>query len=210
MRASQRAYESLREEIIDGSLAPGTVLQEVELATRLGISRTPVREALARLTSESLLSPLGARGVVVPHMSLPQVRDLFAYREALESSAVALAARATPAARERFSQLTTDFDRADVKNATAYYALSAQLDHAIAQTANNSYLTRALTQLRPHLQRVRRIARDDMPRLEESAREHAAIARAIADGKPELAQAALTLHLAASLNNIENTYPEGE
>ena len=64
MRASDRAYSALRTEILEWHLAPGTVLAEVEQAARLGVSRTPLREALARLSADGLVESLPGRGVV--------------------------------------------------------------------------------------------------------------------------------------------------
>ena len=59
MRAGDRAYRTLRTEILDGVLEPGTVLQEVEQSTRLGVSRTPVREALRQLAADGLVEASG-------------------------------------------------------------------------------------------------------------------------------------------------------
>ncbi len=93
MRASERAYKTLREEILDWSLLPGTVLAEVEQSERLGVSRTPLREALGKLNAEGLTrAARGGRGVVVSDISLEDVDQLFELRETLECKAVALAA----------------------------------------------------------------------------------------------------------------------
>ena len=69
MRASDKAYAALRDDIIEWRLLPGTVLAEVEQSARLGISRTPLREALSRLTAEGLTTTAGGRGVVVTDIS---------------------------------------------------------------------------------------------------------------------------------------------
>jgi DNA-binding GntR family transcriptional regulator len=93
MRASDRAYSALREQILDGRLEPGTVLAEVEQSTRLGVSRTPLREALARLGADGLVSAHSGRGVVVTEVSVDRVAELFEVRGALEEQAARLAAR---------------------------------------------------------------------------------------------------------------------
>ena len=92
MRASDKAYAALREEIIEWRLLPGTVLAEVEQSERLGVSRTPLREALSRLTAEGLTTTAGGRGVVVTDISLDDIDELFELRETLEGRAAALAA----------------------------------------------------------------------------------------------------------------------
>src|SRR6478736_7008406 len=92
MRASDKAYAALRDDIIEWRLLPGTVLAEVEQSARLGISRTPLREALSRLTAEGLTTTAGGRGVVVTDISLEDIDELFELRETLEGKAAALAA----------------------------------------------------------------------------------------------------------------------
>ncbi|NAZ84487.1 GntR family transcriptional regulator, partial [Kineococcus sp. R8] len=93
VRASERAYARLRADVLDGVLAPGAVLAEVEQSVRLGVSRTPVREAFARLLTDGLLAPLPGRGLVVTAVSAVGVDELYEVREALEEQAVRLAAR---------------------------------------------------------------------------------------------------------------------
>ena len=77
MRAGERAYRELRADIVSWRLVPGQVLGEVDLSERLGISRTPVREALSRLTADGLTEPHNGRGVVVSALSADDVRALY-------------------------------------------------------------------------------------------------------------------------------------
>ena len=95
MRASDRAYRALREEIVEGDLPPGAVLGEVEQSARLGLSRTPLREALSRLVADGLAAPATGRGVVVTAVSLDEAPQLFDLRIALETLAARRAARQT-------------------------------------------------------------------------------------------------------------------
>lgn len=80
--------ERLRDSIVNGSLAPGSQLSEAELATRFGVSRGPVREALQRLIQEGLVRAEPHRGVFVPVLTEDDVRDIYLARAALESAAV--------------------------------------------------------------------------------------------------------------------------
>lgn len=91
MRASDRVYQQLREEILDGILAPRDTLTEVEQSTRLGVSRTPVREALSRLTADGLVAAASGR-LVVTGVSADDIIALYELREALEVQAARLAA----------------------------------------------------------------------------------------------------------------------
>ncbi|PYI38540.1 GntR family transcriptional regulator [Arthrobacter psychrolactophilus] len=209
MRASDRAYATLRSDIINWRLTPGTVLGEVELSERLSVSRTPIREALAKLTAEGLSEPQSGRGVVVSEISLDHLEELFELRAALECKAAELAAqRRDPviflALYEKLSnagELITaqDPDRAD------YYQLAGELDSAVDAAVGNHYLNLALKNLRVHLVRVRRLSKDNPVRLRDAAREHAAIALAIAHGNPAVASAATTVHLDNSLRHLLST-----
>jgi DNA-binding GntR family transcriptional regulator len=206
-RASDRAYETLRREILQWRLAPGTVLGEVEQAGRLGISRTPLREALSRLVADGLVETQTGRGLVVAAVSPDAVRALFEVREALETAAAALAAeRRDP---EVFAELAEEFDGAASLVAhgdlDAYYALVARFDDAIDASLDNSYLVGALRAVRTHLLRIRRLAQDDPARLVRAASEHRTIAEAIRDGEAELARTSTYVHLRASLRHIRST-----
>ncbi|MGP9604513.1 GntR family transcriptional regulator [Brachybacterium sp. AOP42-E1-35] len=221
MRASDRAYRALREEIIDGALTPGTVLGEVEQSARLGLSRTPLREALSRLVADGLAAPASGRGVVVTAVSLAEAPKLFDLRIALETLASRRAAEHAahptdgPALRETFRSLADRFDRATVDLAagadpTGYYALTAELDAALDSASGNTYLADSLRGLRLHLGRLRRLARNSPTRLAASAREHAAIAHAVAVGDPELAAATTVVHLHHALAHLQGDHPEPE
>jgi len=211
--AADRAVDTLRAEIVSGLLPPGASLTETEQAARLGISRTPVREAFARLIADGLVIERGPRTLVVSHIDADEVVALFDLRRALDEQAARLAAlRADTEQRERFTMLAQRF--ADAPAAIAaltfddpardgYYALVAEFDAELdAALGRSPHLAGAIASTRVHLARVRRLARDDEARLASSAAEHGAIARAIADGDSERAASATHLHLHAALASI--------
>ncbi|HEX4444017.1 MAG TPA: GntR family transcriptional regulator [Galbitalea sp.] len=202
LRASDRAYLTLRSEILDADLRAGTVLGEVEQSQRLGVSRTPLREALARLAAEGLVSTHSGRGVIVTNVSSENVSELFELREALEVQAARLAARRRDVSR--FASLRAEFDDVDqlLEDKHRYYDLVAQLDDAIDTAAGNLYLVSALDSVRTHVARIRRLAQDDPSRLRDAAREHLQILDAILGGDESLAASATQLHLHNSLRNI--------
>ncbi|MGX5359478.1 GntR family transcriptional regulator [Kocuria sp. KH4] len=210
MRASDRAYEALREDIVEWRLLPGQVLGEVEQSERFGISRTPIREALSRLTADGLAEAHRGRGVVVSQVSLDDVRALFELREALDCRAARLAARRRdPAEFQRLAtELETCVDRLHgpgTDDRSAYYELVERMDRAVDDATANAYLTAAQRSLRLHLARVRKLSRTNPSRLARAAAEHAQIARAIAEGSEELAEAATRVHLANSLHAVLTT-----
>ncbi|QCR19109.1 GntR family transcriptional regulator [Agrococcus sp. SGAir0287] len=205
MRASERVYAALRDDIETGALAPGAVVGEVEQSARLGVSRTPLREAIDRLEAEGLVVQRSPRVTVVADLDLDRIRDLFAVRRALEESAARLAAARPEQARTAFAPLAEAFARADAtEDVGAYYDRVAHLDAAIEEAVANDFLARALQPVRAHLGRVRRLARDRPARLAASAREHALIARAIADGDGDLAAHATHVHLHHALASVEH------
>ena len=208
MRASERAYQTLRAEILDWSLPPGAGLGEVEQAERLGLSRTPLREALSRLVADGLAEQAPGRGIVVADLSLEQADQLFDLRIALESLLARRAAqRATPEAAERFTVLAGRFQEAETAlrggtDPADYYAMTAELDSRLDEAAANPYLVSTLRTLRLHLARLRRLAADDPARLAASAAEHADIADAVGSGAADLAEATTRVHLHHAFHHL--------
>jgi len=209
IRASDIAYQRVRDEIVDWTLPPGSILAEVEQSTRLGVSRTPLREALTRLIADGLVASQSGRGLVVTELSLANIRELFEVRQALEQQAARLAAiRGDP---QVFAALAAEFKAHPALLATddpgrhAYFELVGRLDEAIDVATDNAYLVTALKTLRTHLVRVRRLARDNAERLSAAASEHLLIAEAIAAHDPELAASATQVHLHRALSSLLNS-----
>ncbi|KQZ86230.1 GntR family transcriptional regulator [Microbacterium sp. Root166] len=210
MRASDRAYSTLLDEIQDGALPPGTVLGEVEQAARLGVSRTPLREALGRLAADGLVAQQSARVTVVTAIDAGDIREIFELRRALEESAARLAAERGDAAA--FGELASEFADADLigrDGLDAYYAVIRRFDEELDASVANDYLTAALRTVRTHLVRVRRLARDNPDRLAASVAEHRLIASAIAARDADLAAHATHVHLHNALTNILESLTEG-
>ncbi|GAA2836145.1 GntR family transcriptional regulator [Leucobacter komagatae] len=204
MRASDRAYATLLDEIQRGELAPGTVLGEVEQAARLGVSRTPAREAIGRLISNGLAAQLSPRVTVVSDFQADDIRALFEVRRALEENTARIAAaKGDPVV---FSELAEAFAAAHPESgevaADSYYDLIARFDEALDAAVGNQYFTSALRTIRTHLARARRLARDNRARLHASVAEHTLIAQAIAAGDGELAAHATHVHLHNALASI--------
>lgn len=202
MRASDRAYLALRGEILDAELRAGTILAEVEQSQRLGVSRTPLREALSRLAADGLVSTHSGRGVIVTPISAENVVELFEVRQPLEEQAARLAARRRDA--RVFIELRDEFRDIDALLADKhrYYDLVGRLDQAIDDAAGNPFLVSALDGVRTHIARIRRLSHDDDDRLRDAAREHLQIIDAIVEGEESLAAHATQLHLHRSLRTI--------
>ncbi|MEZ0163260.1 GntR family transcriptional regulator [Kineococcus sp. LSe6-4] len=203
--ARERAYAQLRADVLDGELPPGAVLAELEQSARLGVSRTPVREAFAQLVHDGLARPVGGRGLVVAPLDPADLDQLYDVREALEVKAARLAARAP--GRAVFARFADRFGHAAALVGTGeldrYYALTAEFDAAVDEAVVNPWLVRALSDVRTHLVRIRRLARHDPARLLAAASEHQLIAEALAAGDADLAAHAVHVHLHRSRTHFK-------
>jgi DNA-binding GntR family transcriptional regulator len=152
MRASDRAYEQLRERLLDLRLSPGSVVNEQSLANELGIGRMPVHEALARLASDGFVTVLPRRGTVVTSFTLEDVRNLFEAREALECGAVHIAARrATDEDVAALDDLVVVADRARADGRPEdYLRADFEIHLFVVRMLGNSMLTDAVERLLMH------------------------------------------------------------
>jgi len=209
MRASEVAYTRLKSDIIEWRLQPGTPLSEIETAQRIGVSRTPVREALSRLAAEGLVASGLGRTMMVAPVSADSVRQLFELREALETQAARLAARRRdPAVFERLRDDVLEGPDPSVPfDEEKPYFLADRLDAAIDEACGNPYLVNALDDLRGHLARLRRHAHQNQGRLRLATEEHLLIIQAILDQDEMFAARATAVHLYNSRNNILATVP---
>lgn len=205
MRASDVAYERLRDDIIHWRLEPGTPLGEVEVSSRIGVSRTPVREALTRLAAEGLVSNRG-RTAKVATVSAEEVEKLYELREALETQAARLAARrrdTVPFEALRRDLLARPDDAIPAGDeSSAAYDLADRLDVAIDEAMGNDLLSGALGDIRGNLARLRRYAQFDPARLAQATAEHLTIVDAILRRDEMLAAQATAVHLRRSLDHI--------
>ncbi len=206
MRASDRAYEALKQEIVSWQLPPGATLAEVEQATRLGISRTPLREALSRLVADGLATPTGGRGLVVSEVSAEHVTELYEARQALEQQAARLAAQRRDRAvfvalRDEFATVS-ELLAHDAEARAKYFDMTRRLDDAMDEATANSFLVGAIRGIRMHMVRIRRVAQDNVGRLLDAGREHQQIVEALIAGDPDLAASATHVHLHASLLSV--------
>src|SRR3990170_4568959 len=205
VRASERAYRQLHDEILDGDLPPGTGLLEVEQSERLGVSRTPLREAVARLAADGLVAARGGRGFVVTEVSVDSIRELYEVRQALEEQAARLAARRRDPAdfvalRAEFLN-APDLIRQGGGGLHDYYEIIDRFDAAIDTAVGNPFLIVALDNVRTHLARIRRMARGNPDRLRAAASEHLLTVDAIIAGDTALAAHATHVHLHQSLTS---------
>lgn len=200
---SVQAADIIRSRILGGDYAPGQRLSEPELSSSLGISRSPLREALRLLANEGLVKVVSGRGVSVADFTEPEVRELIEIREALDVLAVRLAAkRATPhqiaVLRENLEGLTSAL-RTHGRQTLEW---PSDFHLCIYEVAGNQRLREhglaVHTQLR--LVRFRSGAAED--RMEQAHEEHLALLAAISDHDPDTAALRMHEHLNNSAEHI--------
>lgn len=186
------AYLRLREWIVDGTLAPDEQLRDEQLAEALGMSRTPIREALQRLEDDGLVVTTPTRRTFVSPVSLNQAREIFPMVAALEGLAVQLAVtRLSEDALSEMRGANTDLAEALTReDAGAALAADTALHAVFIQNSGNSELTQALADLKCKVRRIERAFWLGTDRT-ESVRDHAELIEALSMGEIATAQAVL-------------------
>jgi DNA-binding GntR family transcriptional regulator len=197
-------YLALRDAIVSAELAPGRQLSENELAELLGVSRTPVREALARLRDERLVAIVPQLGTFVTLISPQAVADAAFVREALECSAIRLAtAQADEAGlAELQANLAAQRRACEAADADAFDRLDDGLHQQLCALSGHEIAWRLSRRANGHLDRVRRLSLPDAGYLEEMLAEHREVVAALADRDADRAEAALRHHLRMVLSHV--------
>jgi len=191
-----QVYDVLRSQILDAELPPGARLKDSELAESLGISNTPVREALRRLEQAALVETVPRRGTFVKKLSLAEVEGLYEVREALETLAVRLAAER--AGDELLDQIlqTARLHVAGVQRGAVneYLQHDRQFHELIAEGAGNPVLASMMTSLADRIHIIRRMDQGQ-PQDEMSGQEHAEIGQALSHRDGEEAARLMQHHI---------------
>jgi DNA-binding GntR family transcriptional regulator len=141
------AYARVREAIRDGTLSPGVRLTETDLAARFGVSRTPIRQAIARLEAEGLLTHEPRRGLSVTRPDHGQMVELYVMREILEGAAARLAAQHASETEIGAMEELVAGEPAIFADAPKLAAVNQRLHGLLYLAAHNRYLLRSLEQL---------------------------------------------------------------
>jgi DNA-binding GntR family transcriptional regulator len=144
-----RVLDRLRSGIVSGRSAPGTIFSVPSLASELGMSSTPVREALLELARDGLVTPLRNRGFRVESMTIADLDNLFAIRELLETYALQTVARSRITETEELRRRADDVAKAvDAQDVPAYVTTDRAFHAALVARANNPRLSRLVLSLR--------------------------------------------------------------
>jgi DNA-binding GntR family transcriptional regulator len=188
-------YNELRQRIVNGQLKSGERLREVELASLLGVSRTPVREAIKRLESEGFASYVSSRGAVVTELTPEQAVELYAMREILEGAAARFAAQHAYPAEIQMLEYLLEAERQLGEDPEEQANLNRKFHGSIYGMAHNRYLLAVLTKARDYMVLLHKTAYFAPGRAESAYREHVAIVDAIRRGDAQAAEEAARAHI---------------
>jgi DNA-binding GntR family transcriptional regulator len=200
-------YAALRDRITGHDLAPGTRLNETELAASLSVSRTPLREALRMLLAEGLVHQLPTGGMVVAPLDAEDMRELYVVRAALEGVVAREAcARLTEADFAELDALIDQMGR--LLDYPAEMLRLGQRFHArLLAAAGNRRAEQLLRQLRGHIDRYQAITATIDPRRHDAYREHQAILKELRARDADAAEARMRAHVLAAYTDGLSTRP---
>ncbi|MGH8798051.1 MAG: GntR family transcriptional regulator [Caldimonas sp.] len=196
-RLSERLRESIEEEITTGQLLPGTRLDEVELANRFGVSRTPIREALTLLHGEGLVESRPRRGSVVAQMPPQRLVEMFEVMAELEAMCVRLAARRM--SDEDLALIRTEHaacgDAAAKQDTDAYFYANERFHFALYTASHNAFLFEQSISVQRKLRPYRRLQLRVRNRMQRSLEEHQSIVDALVAGDVDRAVQSVRDHV---------------
>jgi DNA-binding GntR family transcriptional regulator len=190
----EEVAELLRQRIFRRELQPGAWIDELRLAQELGISRTPLREALKVLAAEGLVTMKVRRGAYVTEVSEKDLRDVYHLLALLESDAAAVVAgRARDADLAQLQALHDELEAA-VADRDRFFAVNERFHIALLELADNRWRLQVVADLRKVMKLNRHHSLLKQGRIEESLAEHRALMEALRARDPEAARAAMGHH----------------
>lgn len=195
--SADKLREELEQDIVTGVIKPGERLDEVQLANRFSVSRTPIREALQRLSMSGLVDLRPRRGAFVREISLSELVEMFDVMAELEGMCARLAARRITAEQgAQMKALLQACNEAAINGDTdGYYHANADFHSHIYQSSQNSFLAEQAKTLHTRLAPYRRLQLRVLHRMRQSLSEHQAVTDAILSGDAEQAEAAIKSHV---------------
>lgn len=194
----QSAYRRLLDDIRSGALLPGARLRETELAERLGISRTPVREAIRQLEADGLVAHLPRQGASIRSLDHGEVVELYEMRAVLEGTAARLAARA--ASEVELAELAAlNAELAEAPAGPQARELNRQFHRTLIDAARNRFLLKSMSALQKTLLILGPSTLTDPARAQAAVREHGAVLAALQARDGAEAETAMRAHVEAAL-----------
>ena len=199
-------YEELKRQILIGEIAPGTRMMEVELADVMGVSRTPVREAIRKLEKEGLVTIEPRKGAYASNISIKDMVDVLEVRQGLEAMAASIASgRITEAQKEELLAVIDNYRKAvDAGDIDSMIKYDEEFHSTIIAISGNKTLMQVFSTVQELAVRFRYIYYDDFNRYESMPREHQMIEEAILSGDEEQAKIAASEHVGRLKDFVAN------
>ena len=195
----EQVAEQLRQRIFQRELEPGSWIDELKIAEQMGISRTPLREAIKVLAAEGLVTMKVRRGAYVTEMSDKDLRDVYHLLALLESDAAAVVAeRATVQQLQALQTLHEELERS-VHDRDQFFAVNERFHMQLLAFADNRWRDQLVADLRKVMKLNRHNSLLKQGRIAESLQEHRTIMQALHARQPETARQALQAHFAHGL-----------
>lgn len=195
-------FETLREAIINAVLKPGERLMEIQLAEEMGVSRTPVREAIRKLELEGFVVMVPRKGAYVAGISIKDIADVFEIRAALEGLAAGLAAeRITEEELEQLERILVKIGECVQNNdLEKLIEVDTEFHDTLYKACRNERLVQIVSNLREQIQRARTASLSTPGRSKYALEEHKKIVEAVSERNVELSQMLAREHI----ENAEN------
>ena len=199
-----KAYKYIKEKIISGEFYPNQKLEEIVIAQKLKISRTPVREAVNALKEEDWLNIIPRKGIFVKEITLKDINDIFRVREVIEPIILKLPFRNLEKEKieefirifESYRDSSTEIDNINLDK------YDNKLHYYLLESSNNKYFINLMNNVYEHNQRLRNISSQEDSRRLSATEEHLRILYAIRDREKELAIKSLSEHIENSKINF--------
>ncbi|MGN1314384.1 MAG: GntR family transcriptional regulator [Lachnospiraceae bacterium] len=190
-------FKTLRKGILTGELKPGERLMEIHLANKLGVSRTPIREAIRKLELEGLVTMIPRKGAEVAQITPKSMQDVLEVRKVLDSLSVELACkRIGPKAKEQLGRACEDFERAVESGDFSAIALAdVEFHDIIVEATGNMRLAQMVNNLAEQMYRYRFEYIKDVKMHSQLVAEHRQIYEGIIQGNEEAAKKAIDTHI---------------
>jgi DNA-binding GntR family transcriptional regulator len=190
-------YEELKMQILTGKIIPGTRMMEVELAEDMGVSRTPIREAIRKLEKEGLVTIEPRKGAYASQISTDDMVEILEVRQNMEGLAAFFAAsRMKPEQLRVLREVEEAYNKAvEDGNTAEMIRYDSKFHKLIVESSNNKILIKMVEQLQETVLRFRYLYYDDFKRAEKMPEEHQMIVDAIANKNSEAARNAADFHI---------------
>ena len=211
--ASSKIYSDLRTELVSLQRRPGEVISEAEIALSYGVSRTPVREAILKLSDEGLLEIFPQSGIFVSRIPIAALPEAILIRKSLEATTAQLAAERAAASQILVLQAILERQREAnaAKDGDAFHRADEMFHATIAEVAGYPGIWKLIQQVKVNVDRYRLLTLPQQGRIARVIVEHEAILSAIAAHDASGARTAMEIHLESLLDNIsvtQNINPE--